>query len=412
MLKDCSGKEMVRTSSGACLPNCSSDGVLARASHHNGDDYRRIARISRICSSFLRPSPPFSASDRHPPFVITMGLLRVLPQVKILMNGSTGKVLITGATGFIGRNLLSSLVKLGWSLRAAVRDVRFLGVLPPGVEPFLLRGEPDDWLRATEGVKCMVHLIGRAHKPRTPTDLEDFRSVNVSITKAVLESAIQNGVQRFIYMSSIKAVGEGCAIPYNEETPCAPEDPYGRSKLEAEQLILRLAERTTLRPIILRPPLVYGPGVKGNFLRLMRLAQSGYPLPFKSLSTRRSMIFVGNLVDFIATALLHPQAPGGIFHLADAESITIPDLVTRLRKLMGRPARLFPLHPDVLSALATIVGKRKDAERMIRSLTVSITKAQTLLNWDPPYSIDEGLGDTVEWFLHERLANGKERAEL
>lgn len=341
-----------------------------------------------------------------------MGLLRVLPQVKILMNGSTGKVLITGATGFIGRNLLSSLVKLGWSLRAAVRDVRFLGVLPPGVEPFLLRGEPDDWLRATEGVEYVVHLIGHAHELHTPVSLDDFRSVNVSITRAVLESAIQNGVQRFIYMSSIKAVGEGCVFPYSEETPCAPEGPYGKSKLEAEQLILQLTKRTTLQPIILRPPLVYGPGVRGNFLRLMRLARSEFPLPLKSLSTKRSMIFVSNLVDFISTILLHPQAPGEIFHVADAESMTIPDLITRLRKLMGCPVRLFPLRSNVLSALATLAGRRKDLERMIRSLTVSITKAQTLLNWNPPYSIDEGLGDTVEWFLHERLANDKERAEL
>lgn len=314
-------------------------------------------------------------------------------------------VVVTGANGFIGRHLCAELAAAGWDLRGVIRRSEALGGLPAGVEPSLIEDMTDSagWSSALESGAAVVHLVGRAHVMRDSAadPLTAYRAVNVDLTKALLQASRSCGVGHFVYLSSIKAVGEGGGEPYSEDAHCAPEDAYGISKREAEQLVLGYGEGKMVTTVV-RPPLVYGPGAKGNFLRLLRLAESGLPLPLRSVRSARSMVFMGNLSSALQALLSRPSEAGGVFHVTDPGlPLSTAELVLRITRLMGRRARLVPVPQALLRLGGKLFGRSEDVERLTRSLVVSADLIRERQGWEPPHSVDEGLARTVEWYLRE-----------
>ncbi len=317
------------------------------------------------------------------------------------------QVAVTGANGFVGQHLCSALAEQSRDVRGVVRRSEAVEMLPAGVEPALVQRmqEPASWEKAVRGASAVVHLIGRAHVMRDPsTDpLAAYREVNVGITRALLKACHSEGVPHFVFLSSIKAVGEGAAKSYEESSPCAPEDPYGVSKREAEELVLNAGRDGDMVTTVLRPPLVYGPGVKGNFLRLLGLARRGLPLPLGCVRNARSMVFVGNLASAIETVLEYPDDAEGIFHVADpGPALSTPELVQKLAQLMGRPARIVPFPVGLMRLAGKVLGRTDDVDRLTRSLVVSTELIPEKLGWEAPYSVDEGLAETVRWYLRTR----------
>ncbi|HEY3044907.1 MAG TPA: SDR family oxidoreductase [Vicinamibacterales bacterium] len=309
------------------------------------------------------------------------------------------RILVTGATGFVGTALLRQLIADGRSVaRATVRLEA--NALPAGIER-VVAGDLDDlnrgadWRPALAGMDAVVHLAARVHVMREAVDdpLTAFRRINVAATLALARQAAAAGVRRFVYLSSIKVNGE--AGVYTDHDPPAPADAYGISKHEAELGLRQLAHDTGLEVVIIRPPLVYGPGVRANFLSLMRAVARGIPLPLGAVHNRRSLVALGNLVDFIMICLEHPAAANELFLVSDGEDLSTTDLIRRLARAMDRPARLIPVPSPLLMAAATLLGKRDVATRLLGSLQVDISKARRVLHWAPPISVDEGLKRAV-----------------
>lgn len=313
------------------------------------------------------------------------------------------RVLVTGANGFVGQHLSRELVSKGWCVRAAIRRPDAARDIPIGVEITQVRNlqSEDEWVRSLSQVDAVVHLVGRTHvvNEEATDPLLAYRAVNVHGTKAVVSASLRAGVKRFVYLSSIKAVGEGAPIPYTETAPCQPEDAYGITKLEAEQLLWKMCMGTPMEIVILRPPLVFGEGVKGNFLRLLQAIERGIPLPFKSVRNKRNMIYVRNLTSAIITALEHPLAANQVFHVADSVALSTPELIERIAKLMNRPVRLIACPQKLIHLGASILGRNTDVNRLTKSLTVCSQKISRQLNWTAPYSFETGLSNTVAWFL-------------
>lgn len=315
------------------------------------------------------------------------------------------RVLVTGANGFVGRSLVPLLAARGHWVRAAVRRD---GTAVPGAAEAVAVGDigPDtDWTRALDGIDAVAHLAARVHvmKDRAADPLAAFRLVNRDGTRRLAESAAAHGVRRVVSLSSVKAlVDESQNAPLDAATRPDPHSPYGVSKLEAEQALGAVAERTGLETVVLRPPLVYGPGVGGNFRSLLRLVATGLPLPLGGLDNRRSLIFVGNLADAIATALTHPNAPGGRFLVQDGAPLSTSELVRAIGDALGRPARLIPLPVGLLALGARLTGKQPVFDRIAGSLTVDDRAIRTALDWRPPQDFATGLRHTAEWFKASR----------
>lgn len=305
-------------------------------------------------------------------------------------------IVVTGATGFVGTALLECLVARGGArVRAVVR--RSSSLLPPSVAQ-VVAGDIDDhteWTDALTGVDVVVHLAARAHVMRdlAADPLAEFRRTNVSGSMRLAERAARAGVRRFVYLSSIKVNGEGGT--YSESDLPAPEDPYGVSKSEAEAGLLAIAARTGMELVIIRPPLVYGPGGKGNFRSLIDIVKRGIPLPLGAIHNRRSLVALGNLVDFIITCIEHPAAANETFLVSDGEDLSTTSLIQRLARAMGRSARLISVPLPLLSAGAMLLGRRAVARRLLGSLQVDISKARRVLGWVPPVSVQEGLRRAV-----------------
>jgi UDP-glucose 4-epimerase len=226
--------------------------------------------------------------------------------------------------------------------------------------------------------------------------MKGLYDVNVEGSRFVAEQAALAGVKRFVFLSSIKVNGEGgSSQPYRAADTPNPVDAYGRSKLEAEIVLRDICVKSGMELVVIRPPLVYGPGVRANFQRLLNLATLGLPLPFLSIENRRSLVSVWNLVDFIQSVMTHPSAAGETWLVSDGEDLATPDLFIRLARLMGRPSRLFPLSPAWLKRCANLVGFGAEADRLCNSLQVDISPARTRLEWLPTLSVDEGLARTV-----------------
>jgi len=235
--------------------------------------------------------------------------------------------------------------------------------------------------------------------------LAEYRRINVDSTLNLARQAAASGVRRFVFLSSIKVNGESTPIerPFNADDPPKPTDPYAVSKHEAEEGLRQLAKETRLDLVIIRPVLVYGPGVKANFLSMMRWLDKGLPLPFGAIRNARSLVALDNLVDLVKTCLHHPAAPNETFLVSDGEDLSTPELLRRTAAAMGRPARLMPVPEFVLRSAATIVGKSDVGERLCGSLRVDIEKTRRLLGWSPPVSVDQALKKTARYFLDEKV---------
>ena len=308
------------------------------------------------------------------------------------------KVLVTGASGFVGRELCVTLLRSGRSVRGALRQVEGRPILL-GVEPVVVGtiNSETDWKAAVAGCDVVVHLAARVHvmgdKARNP--LAEFREVNAEGTLNIARQAAQNGVQRFIFISTVKVNGEGRDEPYREIDVPGPEDAYAISKWEAEQGLHRIAQETGLEVVILRPPLVYGPGVKANFQRLIRTVERGWPLPLGAIANRRSLLYLGNFVDAIRLCIEHPAAAGQTFLLDDGVAVSTPKLIRRLAHAMGRPARLLAVPVGALEFAGALLGKRAAVARLTGSLYVDSSAIRSRLGWVPPFSMEAGLAATV-----------------
>ncbi len=326
------------------------------------------------------------------------------------MPGSNN-VLITGATGFVGRAVWPLFRGRGLRTRAALRRLPPPGAAAPGDELAVV-GSLDsdtDWSRALEGVDAVVHLAGLAHIVRnpSPTQRAAYRTVNANATAALARAAARQGVRRLVFASSARVLGETSpGRPWTERDAPQPPDDYARSKWEAEQRLAEIAAATSLEVAVLRPPLIYGPGVRANFLRLLEAVARGWPLPLGALANRRSFLYVGNFADAIVSALEHPAAAGGTFLVADAEIVSTPELVARIAQALGRPARLWRVAPDLLDTAAAALGRRDDFRRLAGDFVLDTTAVHTALGWRPPYTLEQGLAETARWFRARHASSG------
>jgi UDP-glucose 4-epimerase len=303
------------------------------------------------------------------------------------------QVLITGASGFVGRALVDELATAGHTVVCAVR--RGSG-LPNEVLVDDL-GPKTEWGRALAGCDAVVHLAARVHVMRDEASdpLAEFRRVNTEGTLRLAGQAAQAGVRRFVFISSVKVNGEGREEPYRETDAAAPEDAYAISKWEAEQGLQTIAAETGLEIVILRPPLVYGPGVKANFERLLKIVKRGLPLPLGAIRNRRSLLYLGNFVDAIRLCVESPAAAGQTFLLDDGQAISTPDLIRAVALAAGRSPRLLPVPPRLLQFVGTVLGKGAAVSRLTGSLHLDASAIQSRLGWRPRYSLQEGLAATV-----------------
>lgn len=312
------------------------------------------------------------------------------------------RVLVTGATGFVGMPLCRAMLATGWHVRGTHRSARNATLLPDGVElihiPSINRDT--DWSEALNGADAVVHLAARVHvmNDDAADPLNEFRQVNVLGTECLARRAAAAGVQRFIYLSSVKVNGEGRSIPYTEQDVPVPEDSYGISKLEAERVLHNIAAETGLEIVILRAPLIYGPGVKANFLRMVKIINRGFPLPLANIRNRRSFIYMDNMVSAILACMSHPRAAGQTYLVSDGEDVSTPELIARLATSLRRPVRLLPFPLTLMRILGKLIGKSSSVERLLGSLSVDSSKIRLELEWTPPYTLDQGLQKTADWF--------------
>lgn len=302
-------------------------------------------------------------------------------------------ILLTGATGFVGGHLVNALLERGEVTVTTVVRRAIRCPLDQVIVPDL--SADTDWSDALAGQQVVVHAAARAHvmddKARDP--LAEYRRVNTAATLNLARQAAAAGIRRFLFISSVKVNGEGISPGrcYYADDPPAPADHYAVSKWEAEQGLLQLAEETGMEVVIIRPPLVYGPGVKGNFARMVQLVEKGWPLPLGAVDNRRSLVSVFNLVDLVICCIDHPRAVNQRFLVSDDEDISTSDLLRQLGAAMNRPARLVGVPVGLLRLGATVLGKRAMAQRLLGSLQVDIRKTCDLLGWRPPLTLQQGL---------------------
>lgn len=312
---------------------------------------------------------------------------------------TVGATLITGGSGLVGAAVHARLQECGrTSLAVAHRNASTSACVqgPP-------LGPSSDWSQLLGGCCAVVHAAARVHQMNDARldSLADYRAVNVDGTLRLAEEAATSGVRRFVFISSIKVNGEATASrrPFEARSPVAPCDAYSLSKAEAEAGLVSIARDTGMQVVIIRPPLVYGPGVKANFLGMMRWLARGVPLPFGAIEhNRRSLIALDNLVDLILTCLDHPAAANQVFLASDGEDLSTTDLLRRLAAAMGVPARLLPVPVWALEAAAALTGRRAMMQRLCGNLQVDIGKTRELLGWTPPIGVDEGLRRAAEGF--------------
>ena len=306
-------------------------------------------------------------------------------------------ILVTGADGFVGSALCEALAASARRVRRAMRVAR------PGLTDAVATGDiglDTDWRSALEDVSSVVHLAARTHVLReTAADPPaEYRRVNLDGTRKLAQMAARAGVRRLVFMSSIKVNGEATERPFTERDVPRPEDAYGCSKWETEQALARVAADTGLEVAVLRPPLVYGPGVKGNFLRLLGVVARGTPLPLGSIVNRRSLVYVGNLVDAIVKVIDAPGAAGRTYLVSDGEDVSTPDLVRALAQALGVKPRLLPCPPALLKFGAALAGKRAELARLTGSLQVDSAALRRELDWRPRFTLAQVLAETARWY--------------
>lgn len=341
------------------------------------------------------------------------------------MKQNLHNVLVTGAGGFVGSALYDRLTCEGYMVLPVVR--RTLGlpaeIVVEDINPSI------DWSQALIGISTIVHLAARVHLMKDESDdpLAEFRRINVATTLNLARQAVEAGVKRFVFISSIKVNGESTSASgkykpreagysdflhknpslqegddfhekFSEYDLPNPQDAYAISKWEAEQELIKLAEETDMEVVIIRPPLVYGEGAKANFLSMMRYLYKGVLLPFGAIHNQRSLVALDNLVDLIVTCILHPAAANQIFLASDGEDMSTTELLRRTAAALGKPARLVPVPQWLLESGLKVLGKKDLAQRLCGSLQVDISKARDILGWTPPITVDEGLAQTAKYF--------------
>jgi len=305
-------------------------------------------------------------------------------------------ILVTGAGGFVGTAVVSELIARGLAYRAVTRGpcIGYFGI-----------GNIDartDWGVALKGVATIIHLASRAHvvNEAAADQVAHYRTTNVDSTLNLARQAIKAGVKRFVFVSSIKVNGETTETdrPFTAEDVPDPQNPYARSKLEAEQGLFALSRESGLEVTVIRPPLVYGPGVKANFATMLDWIDRGIPLPLGAVYNKRSFVFVGNLADLIILSVSHPAAAGQVFLVSDGEDISTTDLFRKIALALGRPLRIMPFPTPLLNLAASAIGQRAIISRLTDSLQVDVARTRNLLGWEPRKSIDEGLWQTTRSF--------------
>ena len=324
-------------------------------------------------------------------------------------------VVVTGANGFVGRALCRTLVKSGHRVTGIVRRA---GTAPAGVVEWV-HGTPEfadidmHWPAPPGDVDCVVHLAARVHvmnQPESDATQRAFNATNVEGTLRVARAAQRNGVRRFVYVSSIKAIAGsgGTHEPLREDAIAQPDDAYGRSKLAAERSLADLHSETGLDVVIVRPPLVYGPDVGANFRKMLDTVWRGTPLPFGAVDARRSLLFVDNLSDVLMQCASDARAANGCFHLADDVAPTVADLLRAIGRHLGRPARLLPVPVPLLKLAGRLTGRTAQIERLTESLVLDVSSiGRQLPGWHPPYTLDEGLRATADWYRAWRKEQGR-----
>jgi nucleoside-diphosphate-sugar epimerase len=320
-------------------------------------------------------------------------------------------ILVTGATGFIGSYLLQILSQHKFHITAAVRKNLSHSLSKPiRIVKVGNIDEKTDWREALQGIDIVIHLAARAHiiNETIPNPEAEFIKVNTQGTANLVKQSIQAGVKHFIFISSIGAMTTQSDRILTENSPCHPDSPYGRSKLQAEQALIELAKDSNMTWTILRPTLVYGLGNPGNMERLMKLIKRGLPLPFGAVKNRRSFVFVGNLVDAIITCLDHPNAANQIFLISDNQAVSTPQLIRLIAQQIQQPCQLLPV-PTILLRFLGYLGDRVESitgknlpfntyniDRLLGSLTVDSRYIQKTLNWQPPFTLEQGLARTIQ----------------
>jgi nucleoside-diphosphate-sugar epimerase len=306
--------------------------------------------------------------------------------------------LVTGATGFVGRAVVDRLIAEGRAVRASVRASA--APLPPGVEAVAVGeiGAATDWRTAVSGIDAVVHLAARVHvtgdDARAGEDL--FRAVNIDGAARLARAARETRVRRFVLASSTTIYGDrSLGVPFAESSAPAPATPYARSKLDGERAVAEALAGSETELVVLRPPLVYGPGAKGNFERLVRLVERGVPLPLASVRNRRSILFLGNLVDAIVRALDHPAAAGRTYNVADLRDVSTPELIAGIAAALRRRARLLPCPVGMLRAAAALAGRSEEVSRLVDDMVVDASRMCADLGWAPPFTLAQGLAHSI-----------------
>lgn len=313
----------------------------------------------------------------------------------VQVNGQ--RILVTGATGFVGQRVCSQLENLG---AVVIKTSR-----APSSEPNTFQvqalGPHTEWRESLQGCTSVVHLAARVHvmNENAVDPLFEFRQANTEGTLQLARQAVQCGVKRMVFISSIKVNGE--AGEFTASSIPNPIDPYGISKYEAEQQLLELSRQSGLEVVILRPPLVYGPGVRANFLKLLSVVARGIPLPLGAVNNQRSLVYVGNLANAIATCLNHSNAVGKTYLVSDNSDVSTPQLVREMALALGRKANLINISPWLIESLAALLGKRAAAQRLLGNLTVSPQALHEDLDWEPPYSMQVGMKETADWYMQQ-----------
>ena len=328
------------------------------------------------------------------------------------MKSKLSSVLVTGANGFVGRTVCRALEAHGHAVTGLVR------------RPQACRAGATDWVHQSpnfDGLaeawpqnlapNCVVHLAARVHVMNDTADDPDsaFYAANVDGAVRVARAAHAHGVRRFIYVSSVKAVAEfDDGVPLGESRSPTPSDPYGRSKLAAERALWQLRDELDLEIVVVRPPLVYGPEVGANFLRMMNAVWRGVPLPLGAVRAQRSMVYVDNLADALVQCVTKANAANACFHVCDAEALSVSDLLRALGDAMSRPARLIPVPEALLRWAGALTGHTAQIERLTRSLRMDTSHIADTLNWHPPWSVRQGLEATARWYLETRTSDAED----
>lgn len=312
------------------------------------------------------------------------------------------RVIVTGANGFVGRAACTALCDAGHDVTALVRRP---GGCEPRVHEQVIADDNFASLTGLPAADVLIHLAARVHvmKDSAGDPLREYRAVNVEGSLNVARAALRAGVKRLVYISSIKALGEGePGRPWREDDPPVPADPYGITKLEAERALAGFGREQGMEVVVLRPPLVYGPGVRANFEQLMRAVERGIPLPLGAIDARRSMVYVGNLADAIRFVATRSEPTSGVFHVTDGDDFSVAQMIRALAKAFKKPARLLPVPASWLRAAGALTGCTAQVDRLTSPLRMDSTRLRTGLGWTPPATVADGIAQTVRAFQEAR----------